>query len=191
MTGNSHQKASARRRHIFAMCSLGLVFLGYGSADAQQFGTATSPVQAAETRLPISINAVMVALTDRSAEPFWTASQKPPKGQQGWDELQYNAMQIALSGVVISFAGTGKFDASWVNQQEWQTRAKQLSAVGMRALDAAKTKDRAGIAKAGDDLVEVCEGCHRRFKPDMPSQGIIMHSEYYNPALRSNSQKSK
>jgi hypothetical protein len=29
--------------------------------------------------------------------------------------------------------------------------------------------------------VEVCESCHRKFKPEIPTQGMLMHSEYYKP----------
>jgi hypothetical protein len=49
----------------------------------------------------------------------------------------------------------------------------------MKGVAAAKTKDSAAISSLGDQLVQVCEGCHRAFKPNIPTQGIIMHSEYY------------
>lgn len=153
------------------------------------YGEAPGKLAVTAMKLPVSMNEVMVALTDRSAEPFWTASQKLPQDQQGWDELEYNAMQIALSGVVISFPGTGAADAGWVNQKEWQDFAKQLTTVGMKALKAAKSKDRETITTTGSELVDVCEGCHAKFKPDIPSQGILMHSEYYQPGRASDSKK--
>lgn len=143
-------------------------------------GSSSMPAVAA-TRLPVSLNEVMVALTDRSAEPFWSASQNLPKDQQGWDELEYNAMQLALSGVVIAFPGTGAADAGWVSQPEWQANAKKLTDVGMKGLAAVKVKDGAAITALGTELVELCEGCHAKFKPDIPTQGVLMHSEYYRP----------
>lgn len=138
---------------------------------------------ASPSRLPVSINAVMVALTDRSAEPYWSASQKRPRTQKEWDFLQYYATDIALAGFIISTPGTGQLDAGWVQQPEWQQRARMLTAIGMQALAAVKDKDQARMRAAGDELVRLCNDCHMQFKPDIPSQGIIMHSEYYNPQL--------
>ncbi|HTW76091.1 MAG TPA: hypothetical protein VMD56_14360 [Steroidobacteraceae bacterium] len=159
-----------------------LLVLGGRMALAQRPGGATEP-RAGVTRLPVSINALMVALTDRSAEPFWDASQKPPQTQEQWDFLRYYATDIALAGVLISYPGTGQYDAGWVRSPDWQRRARALTAAGMQALAAVDARNDAQIRAAGDELVRVCNDCHMLYKPDIPSQGIIMHSEYYNPKL--------
>jgi hypothetical protein len=39
-----------------------------------------------------------------------------------------------------------------------------------RAVDA---KNQMALRSAGDALVEVCEGCHKQFKPDVPTEGIL------------------
>ena len=148
-------------------------------ASAAESPQSPTPV----TRLPVSINAVMVALTDRSAEPFWIASQKRPRTQKDWDFVQYYATDIAVAGVAISLPGTGQFDATWVQNRAWQTRARMLTSLGMQALSAAKARDQARMRETGDKLVRLCNDCHMQFKPEIPSQGIIMHSEYYNPVL--------
>jgi len=171
---NALRKAASARVSIFVVGILTLSAFGIAHSQNQ----ASS---AAMRKLPLSLNEVMVALTDRSAEPFWSAAQKAPANRQQWDELEYTAMQVALSGVVISLPGTGGADAAWVSQAKWQDFAKQLTDVGMRGFAAAKAKNTNAISKVGDDLVEVCEGCHRAFKPEIPTQGIIMHSEYYQP----------
>lgn len=162
---------------LTAMFLMGAVALGQTSA-AQ-----TPAASSAPTQLPVSINAVMVALTDRSAEPFWAASQKRPTTQKEWDFVQYYATDIAVAGVVISLPGKGQFDATWVSNPEWQKRARMLTDLGMQALSAAKAKDQTRMRDVGDQLVRLCNDCHMHFKPEIPSQGIIMHSEYYNPAL--------
>jgi hypothetical protein len=166
---------ASRRLGRGAIVFLGTVFLGsFNVAHSQQPAAKT-----AKLTLPLSINAVMVALTDRSAEPFWSAAQKKLTSQQDWDEFEYQATQIALSGVVISIPGTGKVDPLWVTQPQWLDFAKRLTDVGMKGVAAAKAKDSASVSSLGDQLVQVCEGCHRAFKPNIPTQGIIMHSEYY------------
>ena len=156
-----------------ALC---LAFCQGSAADAGAAAAATA-------RLPVSINAVMVALTDRSAEPYWSASQKRPRTQKDWDFLQYYATDIALAGFVIATPGTGQLDAGWVQEPQWRERARMLTAIGMQALAAVKAKDQTRMRSAGDQLVRLCNDCHAQFKPDIPSQGIIMHSEYYNPQL--------
>lgn len=161
------------------LCGLAMLL---GTLVLSQPSAAADPAQGA-TQLPVSINAVMVALTDRSAEPFWIATQKRPRSQKDWDFLQYYATDIAVAGVVISYPGTGQLDAGWVQSPEWQKRARMLTSIGMQALDAVKLKNQAKMQQVGDQLVRLCNDCHMQFKPDIPSQGIIMHSEYYNPAL--------
>ena len=137
--------------------------------------------QSGGMKLPVSLNAAMVALTDKSAEPFWTGAQNNPTTQQDWDELEYYATQLAISGVVITIPGTGPSDSMWVNQVAWQNLSKQLTDISMKGLTAVRAKDRDAIKEVGNNLVDVCESCHRLYKPDIPTQGIIMHSEYYRP----------
>ena len=177
--------SSVVRKPARTLSGLGAcVVLISGALALCQTSAAQSPAPTAPvTRLPVSINAVMVALTDRSAEPFWIASQKRPKTQKDWDFVQYYATDIAVAGVAISLPGTGQFDATWVQNPAWQKRARMLTALGMQALDAAKARDQARMRQTGDELVRLCNDCHTQFKPEIPSQGIIMHSEYYNPTL--------
>jgi hypothetical protein len=174
---------STQRTRILAVYGLALV--GCAVSLWQQSVAAAEPASAPTgiSKLPVSINAVMVAMTDRSAEPFWNASQKRPETQKDWDFLQYYATDIALAGVLISHPGTGQFDAGWVQSPDWQQRAAMLTAVGMRALAAVKAKDQAQMQSVGNELVRVCNDCHMLYKPEIPSQGIIMHSQYYNPQL--------
>lgn len=34
-----------------------------------------------------------------------------------------------------------------------------------------KARDLDGVARSGDEIVEICEGCHIAFKPDLPTGG--------------------
>ena len=136
--------------------------------------SAPPPVAAAPPpiTLPVSINAVMVALVDQASEPLWLDAYEPPTTDARWRDAEYNAYQMAVSGKLIQLAGTGPNDAAWVADPEWKVVADEMSAAGMDALAATKAKDVALLNTAGDRLVASCETCHKKFKPDLTSMGI-------------------
>jgi hypothetical protein len=129
-------------------------------------------------QLPVSLNAVMVAMVDFSAEPIWMTSYKPPTSKEGWRDLEYHAYEVAVNGKLIQLAGTGPNDAKWVSNPDWTRFADAMSAAGMDALKGAQARDIAAVNLAGDRLVEACEGCHKVFKPDLTTQGLYKDPDY-------------
>ena len=129
--------------------------------------------------MPISINALMVAQVDHASHALWDAGKEgqAPKTDQDWEEIEHHAMQLAAAGTLISLGGTGQADAGWVVKPDWRPLAEKLSNTAMRAVDAAHTKNLSALLKAGDDLTDVCESCHKEFKPALPSEGIV-HPHY-------------
>ena len=126
--------------------------------------------------LPVSINAAMVALTDQSADYlFAPGNGDMPKDDHDWDQVRSAAYEMMLAGKVIQIPGTGEFDAQWVAEPDWKTYAEDLTAIGGEAvkLADAKSTDQAQWEALGDRLVQNCLGCHERFKPETPSQGIL------------------
>ena len=55
----------------------------------------------------------------------------------------------------------------------WHTYAQRLSDAGVAALNAAKSKNLKVLVTANSQLVDSCELCHKEFKPDLPSEGIV------------------
>ena len=125
--------------------------------------------------LGVSINAVMVGLVDHASHSIWEAAtpEKAPKNDKAWEEVQHHAIQLAGAGSVIAMPGTGSADAAWVKNPEWQGYAKALSEAGVMAWDAAKQKDVKALSDAGDKLVGTCEGCHKAYKGELPTEGIV------------------
>jgi cytochrome c556 len=74
---------------------------------------------------------------------------------------------------LISVGGTGKADAGWAQSAEWKKYSGQLNEVGLAALNAARGKNLEALVKANGQLVDVCESCHKQFKPDLPTEGIV------------------
>jgi hypothetical protein len=137
-----------------------------------------APQPAAAPTLPVSINAIMVAMVDHSSEPLWQDSYKPPATDAGWRETEYNAYQMAVYGKLIQLVGAGPNDAKWVADARWKSDADAMSAAGMEALKAAQAKDAKALEAAGDRLVEACEACHKQFKPDLTSMGLYKSPDY-------------
>ena len=132
--------------------------------------TASSP---SEGHLPVSLNAVMVALVNDSADPIWSAATKLPQAEKEWRGLERVAIALEVSGALMTMPGTGPLDETWTQRPEWQGFAKELREAGAAAVAAVKSRDQAAIASVGDRLVDVCEGCHKVFKPDVPTGKVF------------------
>lgn len=135
-----------------------------------------------EITLPVSLNAVMVALVDHASEPIWLDAYHPPTTDAGWREAEHHAYQAAISGKLIQLSGTGPNDANWVANADWIRMSNEMSSAGMDALAAVKAKNIDQLTLAGDRLVAACESCHKAFKPDLPSMGIYKSPDYPMPA---------
>ncbi len=131
---------------------------------------ATEPIRTI-MRLPMSLNSVMVAMVNQAADPLWVAAWHNPKSDKQWRELERRAMQLELAGALLSVPGTGPMDDTWTSNEDWKRWADQLRDVGASAVVAVKARDLGKISTVGDQIVEICEGCHRTFKPALPTGG--------------------
>ncbi len=135
--------------------------------------------EATHVPVPVSINALMVAMVDHSAHEIWDAGNAGPLSGREWQEVEQHAIQLAASGSLISLGGTGAADTGWVASPEWQNWAQQLTDVAMAAHEAVENQDQMALLDAGSAIVETCEGCHQVFKPDSPTEGIL-HIPHYD-----------
>lgn len=168
---------------VLAMAVAGLAACAPQATTPPPQAAAPAPVveAAAPTRtisLPVSINAVMVALVDHASEPLWLDAYTPPKTDDGWREVEYEAYQMAVSGKLIQLAGTGPNDRDWVQDPDWIKMSDELSSAGMDALNAAQQRKVDQLNAAGDRLVAACESCHKKFKPGLTSMGIYKSPNY-------------
>ena len=166
---------------LVSIVAFGAVLAGCTPEKAVETAQPSSSTQTAAPSpiaLPVSINAVMVALVDHASEPLWLDAYQPPKTDDHWREAQYNAYQLAIAGKLVQLAGSGPNDADWVAAPEWRGMADELSAAGMDALRAAQAKSVSALEAAGDRLVAACESCHKKFKPDLTSMGIYKSPNY-------------
>jgi hypothetical protein len=123
---------------------------------------------------PVSINAEMVRVVDHAAHQLWNAERKgmAPKTDADWENIVEHATQVAAAGALIRLEGTGPNDRTFVQQPDWLKFGADVSNAGLAALAAAEAKNQPALVVANGQLVEACEGCHKRFKPALPSEGI-------------------
>ena len=98
-----------------------------------------------------------------------------PKTDADWEDIVEHATQLAAAGALIRLEGTGPNDRTFVQQPDWQKFGAAVSNAGLAALKAADAKNHEALVAANGQLVEACEGCHKQFKPALPSEGV-MHS---------------
>jgi len=128
--------------------------------------------------LKTSINALMVALVDHAAHEIWEAASAETLTGRDWQTVEQHALQLVASGTLISVAGTGRQDRSWVANPAWQDWARKLTDGGLAALAAVEKSDERALHAAGEGIVDTCFGCHEMFKPDAPTEGLL-HVPHY------------
>jgi hypothetical protein len=152
-----------------------------GGEKQQEAPQATAPAPAAPAApavVPVvSVNALMVTWIDNSAHVLWNAERagRAPKTDADWLELQEHATQLAAAGTLIQLGGTGQADPGWAKSPLWKTHAQGMADAAVQDLEAAKSKNLDALVNANGKLVEACEGCHKEFKPDLPTEGIKHH----------------
>jgi hypothetical protein len=162
-------------------CSVGICLFVGCSAPANQPATSSAPPPQPVTQPPaspqgppVSINAEMVSFVDHAAHALWDVERegKAPKTDDDWAFAEDHATQLAAAGALIMLPGTGVNDKTLTEQPDWQKWARALSDAGMAAVKASQAKDLKALVAANGQLVDVCEGCHKRFKPALVSEGI-------------------
>jgi cytochrome c556 len=135
----------------------------------------------------LSVNALMVTMVDNAGHVLWDA-EKPefkPRNAADWTEIEDHATQLAAASTLIQLGGTGPSDKVWAQDARWQADAQKMGEAAMAAGAAAKQKNLEALVAANSTLVESCEGCHKAFKPDLPTEGVI-HQRPHSEAHGSN-----
>ncbi len=153
---------------LFAACSPS------PSQEAASAPPAAAPAPAVQAapESPVSINAEMVAIVDHAGHELWDVEKAKPRATIDWANVEHHAIQLAASGALVKLAGTGVNDRDWVRSPGWQKWAQAMSDAGVAARKAAQDKNREALVAANGQLVDACEGCHKEFKPNLPSEGI-------------------
>lgn len=130
-----------------------------------------------------SINAIMVAVVDWAAHEIWETGYAETLTDRNWLTTKQYAVELLASGTLVSLGGNGRADDGWVRNPAWQAWASQMIEESQRAIEAIDAKDQGALKASGERLIEICEGCHAEFKPQIPTEGIshVPHHDYGDP----------
>ena len=139
-------------------------------------GDPLSPVEV-QTNVPlvpeISINEIMVGQVDHAAHFILELTMETQGLTIGaWQELEHYAIQLQASTSAITMGGTGVNDAMWVAQSGWREFTGQMNDAASSALQATRSQDLPALMGAADALRASCDGCHRQYKPEIPTEGF-------------------
>jgi hypothetical protein len=156
---------------LLVACGSGTQSPAPPAQTAQPAVTYTPPPSAP----PVSINAEMVAVVDHAGHSLWDVERKgkAPKTQADWELVAEHAIQIAAAGTLITLPSTGPNDLTMTQQADWKRFARAMSDAGLAAFKASENQDMKALVAANSQLVEVCESCHKQYKPALPSEGIV------------------
>jgi cytochrome c556 len=117
----------------------------------------------------------MVSIVDHAGHQLWNVEREgqAPKTKQDWENLAEHATQLAAAGALVRVAGTGVQDMTWVATPGWQKWARAMSDAALAAVKATEGENLEALVAANGQLVQSCEGCHKEFKPELPSEGVV------------------
>ncbi len=126
---------------------------------------------------PFSVNEMMVMIVDQPGELLWDVEKpgRTPRTAEDWYQLETHAVSLASAATVIQLGGNGPNDATWAADPLWRSSAAKLVSAALVARGAARAKDLPTLIKANGQLVDACEACHAKFKPDIPTGGLFIH----------------
>ncbi|MFO1183295.1 MAG: cytochrome c [Bauldia sp.] len=156
------------------MKKLGKWFVaGAVTATAVVLSLPTSAQQAApQPTLATSYNALMVYMIDPSAHEIWSRQYQTTMSTDDWLRVEQHATNIVAATTLLAVKGTGQLDGQWMADPQWTALAATMRGTAQSLATAAQKKDRAALEKAGDALLDACEGCHKQFKLATPTEGI-------------------
>jgi hypothetical protein len=152
-----------------------LLLYGCSSSVEQPQGVQQASPQAPAVPPAVSVNALMVDWIDHSSHELWNVEQegRAPKNDLEWRVVERHATQLAAAGPLIALGGTGQADHGWAQSPVWKKYSQELTDASVAALNAIRGKNLEALVKANGQLVDVCERCHKEFKPELPTEGIV------------------
>jgi Cytochrome C' len=133
---------------------------------------------AAHAALPLSLADVMRASVEIPADGIWAAEGADKLSEEDWQLADQDAVNLIVAAALIAHAGTGKNDAKWVVNADWQSWVRDMQKTALQIRAAVKAMDQKKLAAAGDHLQEICESCHTKYRPQTPSDGLSRYPFY-------------
>jgi hypothetical protein len=133
-----------------------LLFAGVIMGAASTAGSA----QAFSAERPMAMHAVMVNVVNPAANTIWANRHADKLSEQDWRRLNDAVAALTSTVATISRGGPGLDEQKRSRAGYWKEWTGKFSATVLSTKRAVDGRNRAALTAAGDNLVEVCEGCH-------------------------------
>jgi len=165
----------------------GLTFAAIGvfAGDAPQAATASAAAKSAASggaarplTQPLSLVDLMRASIEIPADGLWAAAGADKLSEEDWQLADQDAVNLIAATTLVAGAGTGKNDRKWVAHADWQSWVREMQKTALTIRAAVKAQDQKKLAAVADSLQQICEGCHTKYRPQTPSDGISRYPFY-------------
>ena len=130
---------------------------GGGGCSKQPAQNAPPPPPAPVVESIATTRQLMLGLTIPASDVVFQVGSAAPKDDAEWEKVQANAAMLAESANLL-LTGPRAIDAP-----EWTGFSKSLIAASKTALEAAQAHDVDKVLEAGNQIYEVCDGCHKKY----------------------------
>jgi len=160
--------------------ALGLACLGFASSLVQASDAQKPPraVTVHPATLPISLLDVMRASVEIPADGIWAAEAADKLSEDDWQLADQDAVNLISATTLLASGGTGRNDAKWVANADWQHWVSDMQKTALQIRSAVKEMDQKKMAASADHLQEICEACHTKYRPQAPSDGVSRYPFY-------------
>ena len=121
------------------------------------FLASAAPAQQPALKAVGTVKQLMKAIVIPSSDVIFKVAAEEPKNDEQWAAVQNSALALAEAGNLLMIGNRAK------DQGDWKKHSQALVDLGAAALKAAEAKDAEAVSKTGDDIYEVCEGCHNKY----------------------------
>jgi len=128
-----------------------------GCAKQQAPGGQEAKPQAPALEAIATTRQVMLAMTIPSSDVIFQVGNAAPKDDAEWEKVQANAAVLAESANLLMLAPRA------VDSAEWANFSKALITSAKAARQAAQARDVDKVLEAGNQVYEVCDGCHKKY----------------------------
>ena len=144
-------------------------------------GDATNAATHAGSRplpLPIGLVDLMRASIEIPADGLWAAAGADKLSLEDWHLADQDAVNLIAATTLVASPGTGKDDRKWVAHADWQSWVRDMEKTALAIRAAVKAQDQKTLAAVADQLQQICESCHTKYRPQTPSDGISRYPFY-------------
>jgi hypothetical protein len=141
-------------RALFGLLSV-CVFVSFAGSAAQE-----------STSRPVAtIRQLHDAMISPASDVIFDVGREAPKDDQAWALVRNSAVVLAESGNLLMLEGRAR------DKGEWMKLSRALGDAGAAALKAADARSTDALLAAGDEIVPVCEGCHKPYRDNGRTMG--------------------